>query len=712
MPISAPYALVPLAGALVVLILCILRAKSAPKEAPLPHATLRLAGIYAIALVFCGVYVCLGLLSTQPTDPVRFTVLAVALSLPVLWREEFIAWLGRRGRVVQFLVRAVMLCVAALICSATLESTYNTAYLRIDPYYVMLQWLIVLGVMATLYFLGQRRGAVAMLVVIFAYAVGLAQYFTYQFKGAAILPGDVTALRTVASVGGNYTYSVETSALVGLCYGLGATTILSLMRAPRTPAAEPAHAARQSGTVSRVVTNLSLAVVCGALFVGFVTIPSYSGFMGVSMQEWFAYDYYCQQGFLPCFVLECQKLPIQRPSGYSDQKAQELEASYAQKYEDSTTSSRDQAVEQFNSIQPTIIMVMNETFSDVSTYTNMDLDYDGPTFFKTGVPDAISTGPLCVSVTGGGTCNTEFEFLTGNSMAYVGPGKYPYNIYQFDNTDNVARQLSALGYKTTAIHPNLATNWSRNRVYPQLGFDQFLTYDDFTDAPTFHVPTYGVTDKATYDKILQLLEEDDSPQFIFDVTMQNHSPYNQGTIPDELLHHFDVDGLSASDNAQLDEYVSCIDVSDKDLEYFVGKLRELDRPVVLAFFGDHQSVVSPAINDAFYTGEDELTHYERLYETVYMTWANYDVAGADQTSAQEKVGVDSLAAILFDKIGAPLTQKQEAQLGARQTLPAFSPYGLWSASGQLEDPEASTSEAGQTFRDMAMVDYLEYGSKA
>ena len=249
-------------------------------------------------------------------------------------------------------------------------------------------------------------------------------------------------------------------------------------------------------------------------------------------------------------------------------------------------------------------------------------------------------------------------------------------------------------------------------MYPQLGFDQFLTYDDFTDAPTFHVPTYGVTDKATYDKILQLLEEDDSPQFIFDVTMQNHSPYNQGTIPDELLHHFDVDGLSASDNAQLDEYVSCIDVSDKDLEYFVGKLRELDRPVVLAFFGDHQSVVSPAINDAFYTGEDELTHYERLYETVYMTWANYDVAGADQTSAQEKVGVDSLAAILFDKIGAPLTQKQEAQLGARQTLPAFSPYGLWSASGQLEDPEASTSEAGQTFRDMAMVDYLEYGSKA
>ena len=52
------------------------------------------------------------------------------------------------------------------------------------------------------------------------------------------------------------------------------------------------------------------------------------------------------------------------------------------------------------------------------------------------------------------------------------------------------------------------------------------------------------------------------------------------------------------------------------------------------------------------------------------------------------------------------------QLGARQTLPAFNPYALYDTQGQLEDPATSTTEAGQTFRDMAMVDYLEYGSKA
>ena len=712
MPVAAPYALAPFAGAVVIVLLCILRRRSAAKGAPLPKSTLRWASIFVIALAFCGTYVCMGLLKTQPEDLVRFTAVAVALSLPVLWRERLMAWIDARRRLVRFVLRVLALGLAALACAATLESTYNVTYFKIDPYYVMLQWLIVLGVMATLYFLGQRRGAAALPAVLLAYVIGLAQYFTYQFKGAAILPGDVTALGTAVSVGGNYTYSVETSALVGLSYGLAAVALLSLVRAPRTVGPEPAHAAPRKAPVTRVVTNLSLAVVCGALFVGLVTIPSFSGFMGVRMQEWFAYGYYCEQGFLPCFVLECQKLPIPRPEGYSDQRARELEASYAQKYESSTTSSREQAVDQFNQVQPTIIVVMDETFSDISTYTAMDIDYDGPTYFKNGITDAISKGPLCVSVTGGGTCNTEFEFLTGNSMAYVGAGKYPYNIYQFNGVDNIVRQLGALGYKTTAMHPNVGKNWNRDRVYPQLGFDQFLTYDDFEGAPTFHVPTYGVTDRATYDKILELLEQDDSPQFIFDVTMQNHSPYNQGTIPDELLHHFQIDGLSASDEAQIDEYVACIDASDKDLEYFVGKLRELDRPVVLAFFGDHQSICSPAVNDTFYPGEDSLTHNARLYDTVYFMWANYDVAGADQTSTEERIGVDSLAAVLFDMIGAPLTQKEEAQLGARQTLPAFCPYALYDTQGQLEDPAASTTEAGQTFRDMAMVDYLEYGSKA
>ena len=71
---------------------------------------------------------------------------------------------------------------------------------------------------------------------------------------------------------------------------------------------------------------------------------------------------------------------------------------------------------------------MNETFSDLSIYQNLHANYQGPQFFKS-LSDTLQRGVLYVSAFGGGTCNTEFEYLTGNSMAFLGTGTYPYTIY-------------------------------------------------------------------------------------------------------------------------------------------------------------------------------------------------------------------------------------------------------------------------------------------
>ena len=81
---------------------------------------------------------------------------------------------------------------------------------------------------------------------------------------------------------------------------------------------------------------------------------------------------------------------------------------------------------------------------------------------------------LYVSAFGGGTCNTEFEYLTGNSMAFLGTGTYPYTIYDLTRTETLSQQFKDLGYDTTAIHPNHGTNWNRENVYSAFGFDNFL----------------------------------------------------------------------------------------------------------------------------------------------------------------------------------------------------------------------------------------------
>ena len=167
---------------------------------------------------------------------------------------------------------------------------------------------------------------------------------------------------------------------------------------------------------------------------------------------------------------------------------------------------------------------MNETFSDLSIYQNLHAGYEGPTFFKS-ISDAVARGTLYVSAYGGGTCNTEFEFLTGNSMAYLGR-RVPLLHLQPHADQEPRQQFSDLGYATTAMHPNHGTNWNRENVYRDFGFDNFLTINDFADADRLRGM---VTDEATYDKILDLLNENSDPQFIFDVTMQNHSGTRRGS---------------------------------------------------------------------------------------------------------------------------------------------------------------------------------------
>ena len=264
-------------------------------------------------------------------------------------------------------------------------------------------------------------------------------------------------------------------------------------------------------------------------------------------------------------------------------KAEKLERQLADEYDETTgkTWQRTDAEAQFAEEKPTVIAIMNATFSDLSIYKNMHARLQRPQFFK-NLPDALSRSTLYVSAYGGGTCNTEFEFLTGNSMSYLGSGVYPYTIYDLLDTKNLAEQFKDLGYTTTAMHPNHGTNWNRENVYSGFGFDRFMTINDFQDAEKLRGM---VSDAATYDKILEMLESDSALQFIFDVTMQNHSGYDTGLLPPDKLNNYLIDGAV---NNEVNEYLSLIEESDRALKDFVGKLRKLDRPVVLVFFGDHQ----------------------------------------------------------------------------------------------------------------------------
>lgn len=592
---------------------------------------------------------------------------------------------------------AIVLAAAHLGVLA-LELSYNDWFADIEAPYLRMEHIMVLCFLATLYFLGGRRGGGVAGGAVALACIGIAQYFVYLFKMAAITPSDLFALGTAMAVSGNYVYIIDGRAVAGALYACTAVFLAGFI-VPAGKWGYPAgrgkggdRARRGRGAARRVASNLAMACVCAAMLWCYVSVPDYAEDAKIHVDSWFTYDSYRTYGWLNTFVTVAQDMVVERPDGYSKETVEEADADEASAYDEERAgdgSAAQAAQEQFDELRPSVVVVMDETFSDLSEFDGLHAGYPGPDFFKNGLVGTVTRGDLSVSVNGGGTCNTEFEFLTGNSMAFFGTGMYPYSTYDFAGCQCLPRQFADMGYTTTAIHPNYPTNWDRDVIYRDMGFQSFLSIEDFAGASLVH---NEVSDAATFDKVLELLEGDESPQFIFDVTMQNHSGYSRGGIPEEFrTDYVPSDWGDADQVAALNEYLGCIEASDAALEDFIGKLGQLDRPVVVVFFGDHQPGFTKDINEAFYPEDGSAEYVQRVYRTPYFIWANYDVAGSGRYTQDNPTSASYLSALLMESIGGPMDDYQKTQLQASRDLPLLNLYGFSDSEGNeyLFDGEAA-----------------------
>lgn len=669
-------ALVSLVGAAGTVLLVLKHLKACKSTGDTPSRTLFVrCGLILLIQLFFTVWSAIGLVDCADPMAVVVAIVAHALLCACVYfniRRGFVldrlqALVGKEGKFAHPLLGAsIMMLLAGVFATLGLEFSSNHDLTWMYPLCLLLEWALVAFAMLGLFFLFQRRCGGAVVLAVALYVLGLAEYFVILFKSMPISPGDLTALSTAAAVAGTgFTYTITSFCMLSLAFTVIAIQICTL-------AAQVAPK-RQKGSWRGLVLNLLIAIVCLGGIAAHTTLLDYYHTLYIQVYSWRPLESYYRQGFLPSFISGAQTIKPSKPEDYTVSGAKKLISEYAKEYDDNnqtggSSATRLEATKQFDEEKPTVIAVMNETFSDLSIYQNMHADYQGPTYFKS-IDDCLSRGRLYVSAYGGGTANTEFEFLTGNSMAYLGSGVYPYTTYDLTDTENLAAQFKSLGYYTTAMHPNHGTNWNRENVYKDFGFDQFLTINDFQNAETLRGM---VTDRATYDKILELLDTNSNPQFIFDVTMQNHSGYDTGLIPYDKQMSLNIDGEF---NSNVNEYVSLIQQSDEALKYFLDKLSKLDRKVVVVFWGDHQPFFPDTYNDRWFTNEDDATHQERLWQTSYIIWANYDVAGNSQTSHEEDLSSNYLSSELMKLIGAPLTDYQKAHLTLRQSLPALNSVG-------------------------------------
>ena len=681
-------------------------------ERTLAKSALAWSIVIALFQLFIVVWSAIGLVAMNEPLAIVFCIIAnvvlTGCAFAAVARDRFVPALSAKlpGKLAAhpMVVTCIVLALAGVFAVLGLEISSNHNLLWMYPPCLLLEWAIVTIVMAGLFFLCQRRGVLSAVIAFVLFAFGIAEYFVIIFKSMPIQPGDLSALSTAAAVASTgYTYTLTFFCLVSMAF-----CTVSMLLCEYAGALAPA---RKEGASKKkaVLVNLLVAVLCLGGVTAHALLVDYYHVLQIQIYTWRPLESYYRQGFIPSFISGAQTVNPPKPKGYTAASGKATIDKYAKKYDKAAKKdeNRKQAVSQFNEDKPTVIAIMNETFSDLSIYQNLHCDYQGPQYFKS-LSNCLSRGKLYVSAYGGGTANTEFEFLTGNSMSNLGSGVYPYTIYDLTKTNNLAAQFKNLGYKTTAMHPNHGTNWNRENVYKDFGFDNFLTINDFQGADTLRGM---VTDRSTYDKILDLLHSTDDPQFIFDVTMQNHSGYDTGEVPADKYIDLNIDGES---NPEVNEYVSLIQQSDEALQYFLTKLKSLDRKVVVVLWGDHQPFFPDKFNDAWFTDEDNATHQERLWQTNYIIWANYDVAGNAQTSQKDDLSTNYLGSTLMQMIGAPLTKYQKATLSLRNALPAVNSTGYedrslrWYLSSADNSKGDSDAKATVTARnDYLRMQYYE-----
>ena len=528
-----------------------------------------------------------------------------------------------------------------------------------------------------LYFVTGRAKWALRAVFIVAMVFGLINHYVMLFRSTPFVPWDIFSIGTATSVASNYDF---------------------------TPTA-----------VVVVVTVIFIALIVLMHFVDFRIkwkfrfrlIPTVLGilalclFVNALQNEDFQTDNYLYpflftpaymtkvNGMAVTFAMDLKFVAVDKPDGYSRQKAKELLDSYtgaddnsdeAAASDNSTTIDEEADIDNANnnaanntaitdkSNYPNIIVVMDEAFSDLSVLGDFDTNTDYMPFvhsLEKGNENTI-TGYLNTSVCGGNTADTEFEFLTGNTMAFLPVGSIPYQQYIKSETPSLASYLKSIGYATYAQHPYYGSGWNRDTVYPLLGFDNLSFMQDYSNQR--FVRKY-ISDETSFDKIIETYENkpDGQPAFIFNVTMQNHGGYT------DTYYGFDntvtADKLN---NSALDQYLSLIKMTDEDLKSLIDYFSNVDEKTIVVFFGDHQpnDTVASSVLAANGMDYNNLSNEELKlrYQVPYVIWANYDI---DEATGED-TSVNYLAANVLKAAGVPTNDYQSFLLKLKEEYPIIS----------------------------------------
>ena len=276
--------------------------------------------------------------------------------------------------------------------------------------------LLMAIVMLILYILTLRVRASVFIAMILALLLVTANLYVLAFRGTELSFGDFSSLTTAAGVMEEYVlliYDTELGAWQLLTALIYASCIFKPFKVRRKAKA-------------RFRNLVSLA---GMLLI-FV-----AGTQNLTVYHW------TNQGskksvYILNFVLAAEEMVIKKPADYSKETVTALTS----QYEVSSGSRTSTATE--SGEMPTVIVIMDESFSDLSVLGSELNTNTEVTPFISSLSENTISGYALSSVFGGNTANSEFEFLTGNSMSQLPAGAVAYQEYLKGETCSIVSDFN------------------------------------------------------------------------------------------------------------------------------------------------------------------------------------------------------------------------------------------------------------------------------
>lgn len=543
--------------------------------------------------------------------------------------------------------------------------------------------LVIIGLVWWLvYTISGRLRLTSMMTVLIGAMFGFTNYALLIFRDTPLIATDFAQIDTAMQVAKAYNIYFDKSFLLA--------TLLTALWCIAALAPSEKHGS--IGMKKRLIPALILLLWIGTAYYLFFA-SSYVEDHKFKVSGFKPKGTYNENGCALSFVLTVRNSIVRKPKGYDRDDVLKIAEMYQ--------SDKRIEAKEVSEKTPNVIVVMNESFSDLSVLGKFETNQDVIPFYNSLKENTVK-GWMHSSVFGGSTANSEFECLTGFSMKFMPFMSVPYRSVIKNPTPSLADYMKDLGYGgNIAFHPGMLDSYNRNKIYPLLGFEKHIAYEQLENPEKIRD---FVSDEYDYDYVEKEFEnyrkENKSPFFMFNVTIQNHGGYELKTgVVDAGVEVLTQDCKQES----VVQFLNLMKLSDDALKQLIDYFSNVDEETVIVMFGDHQPRLSDEFYSAMRSSHEEVSDIQwsdLKHQVPFMIWANYDIDEEENVH----ISANYLSPIMKTVIGLPMTGFDKYLMDMCKQLPVVNAICYNDAEGKIYNPD-DTSEYDGKLNEYSILQY-------